>query len=316
MNKLIVFFLFFSGAVSVFAEDKPASTTSSTADTGNSLTFIPSIAFLEKELHFEQQQSGNFIGDGEFTSRLPMVDVSLTTVFKRVFFTLKYNLSVTEVSTATNESGFNTGSSNRYFWQPPGTEMTVEREDESATLGVNVVAGLNMFVGFMDGKTTMNIPPTCKDPSVYTPPPPVTQVYCPTYNFAWYRLRTFNTTNPGQPLSDYKQVYEEKGPYIGLSYAWSLFDTGVFSMSAAYAEMDGTFKDNLTIGSFGGFNTKGDVSGTSLGLTWTAALTDTSSYFIDLRRQAYSMKAEGSGGEKFKTDETMTGLTTGMQFYF
>ena len=124
-------------------------------------------------------------------------------------------------------------------------------------------------------------------------------------------------------------MYTEKGPYIGASYAWSIADAGVLSASFAYAYMDGDYEDNMmpdTTGVFNGsiepFRYSGDTTGTSIGLTWTAPLGESSSYFLDLRRQQYEMSASDDtglalyNGTKLDSKETMQGFTAGLQFYF
>lgn len=281
------------------------------------IVLIPSIAFLEKKLDFHQKNgSGANAVETEFSALMPMLDISLTAGYQKWYLTLKYDDTFTAVSTDTDEEPIITSSGNaRYFWQPPGTDMQVEREDKNITMGYNVSGGLNIFAGYMEGETTITPPPTCENPVIYTPFPPVTQIFCQSYNLAWLRLRDHNTNNPGMPLDDYVQTYTEKGPYVGFSYAWQPMGLGTLSFSAAYAQMDGTFKDNLT--GAGGFNAKGDVDGVSAGLTWSQPLSERTAYFIDVRRQQYDMDSKDKqSGFSFETSETMTGLTLGIQFYY
>lgn len=304
-SKFLLLLLLFAG--SAVAEDQ--------------IVLIPSIAFLEKKLDF-YQKNGAGAGAGEieteFSAWMPMLDVSLTAGYQKWYLTIKYDHTFTDVSTDTDEEPVITSSGNaRYFWQPPGTDMQVEREDKNITIGYNVSGGLNIFAGYMDGETTITPPPTCQNPIIYTPFPPVTQIYCQAYNFAWLRLRDHNTNNPGQPLDDYVQTYTEEGPYIGFSYAWQPMELGTLSFSAAYAQMDGTFSDNIGVGGAGSFNAEGDVDGVSVGLTWSQPLSERTAYFIDVRRQEYDMDSKDEqSGIAFETSETMTGVTLGIQLYY
>lgn len=282
----------------------------------DNLVFIPSIALQEKRLSFKQKESGIVNGHGEFTANIPMLDVSLTTAFHKWYLTLKYDHDLTETNVGTDETKTVSGSGSfQYFWQPPGTTMPVGREDKNITLGYNVVDGLSLFVGYMKGTTTISPPPTCQNPVVQPGPPgPLgTSIYCQSYNYSWLRLRTNDTFYPGVSFPDYVQTYSEEGPYLGFSYAHAISDIGTLSISVAYAEMSGNFKDNIGAA---GLDARGNVYGTSTGITWIQPFTESSAYFIDLRQQSYSMNSvdKNFGGE-FHTNEVMTSLTLGMQFY-
>jgi len=97
----------------------------------------------------------------------------------------------------------------------------------------------------------------------------------------------------------------------------------VLSASFAYAKMNGEYNDNLNLGSAlqPNLNFSGDTTGTSIGLTWTAPLGESTSYYIDLRQQSYKMDAKDPTGSNpnlayLSSNETMNSLTAGLQVYF
>ena len=121
-------------------------------------------------------------------------------------------------------------------------------------------------------------------------------------------------------LADYEQEYE-KGFFLGASYGLPVQQIGTLSFSWFYALMDGKYTDNYLEGTANpqAFNYEGRLKGYSLGLTWSAPLTDNSGYFVDIRRQRYDMDADDETpifDGSVKTEETMMTATLGMQMYF
>jgi len=294
---------------------------STNAYSDSNIAVIPSIALLEKNIDFKQSQSGPLSSlHGNFSADIPMLDLSLTAGLNKWFLTLKYDFALTDTTVKTSENSIRTGSgSDQYFWQPPGTLMQVGRDDKNITLGYSVTSNGNFFVGYMQGETNIEPPPTCENPVVQPggPGPLGTSIYCQSYNFSWLRLRQNNTISPTSPLAKYTQTYTEEGPFVGFSYAMNIHDAGALSFSAAYADMRGRFKDNIQVFGLQGFDASGDVSGTSVALTWTQPLGESSSYFIDLRQQSYKMTAlDNQTQQQFKTKEVMSSLALGLQLYF
>ncbi len=288
------------------AEDEPA----------GGWTFIPSIAYQHKQLDFDQLYSddtGKITNENgrksSFQVYLPTVNFSFTTAYKKLYVALKYEQSLADGSDEVDETrpASRSAVSDPYYLNVPGHETKVERSDASITFGANVWRGLNVFTGYMEGRTRLTPEPTC-----YTYPLP-----CSALNLA--------VDLENEKRGEYRQKYTEKGPYVGLSYGWQIGDAGTLSASFAYAEMKGTFTDNYVTTSYGDehFNFTGDSIGTSLGVTWSSPLGESSSYFFDLRQQKYSMKGRDHDTPstyldtvKVKTDETMLGLTMGLQYFF
>lgn len=297
IRKTLPFFLLLSISHQVLAVD---------------VTIVPSIAYQHKQLSFDQAVSGVINGDSvssaEFDVIIPTINLSLTTAVDKWYFSLKYEEALTEGTTEVDETE-RTITAVNLFTVDDG-EVSVERTDVSFTVGYNIWDRLNVFTGYMSGETTIRPDASC--PLTLNTNPPS----CPQINLA-----VFNKVFGGP---DFEQTYKEKGLYIGASYAWQVAEVGTISLSAAYADMKGELEDN-GIDGFGnddGLVFEGDSNGLSLGVTWTQPLGDNSSYFIDVRRQAYSMTGTDQSGDpdyvnaKVKTDEVMLGLTAGLQFYF
>ena len=284
---------------------------SALADDQNTFTLTPSYGFQYKQLEFKEHQGAGTPYDMAFRADLPMIDLGLNAAWRRVYLAVKYDKSLRDTPTSTSET--NTG--NGWLFMQPGQSMKVGREDKSITLGVNVWDHLNLFGGFMSGKTTLTIPPvsTAKvsSPACGTPGAAT--------NLAWMR-ELWAVSLGGYAIPTYEQEYTERGPFAGLRYGWQIRDAGMLSASAAFAHMQGNYHDNLDVPATPNFNYNGSSSGTSLGLTWTSPLNDNSSYFIDLRRQEYRMDGDNSyrtsANKHVQTDETMTGLTIGLNYYY
>lgn len=285
------------------------------------ITFVPSIGYQHKRMKFEQEYNlaaGG--GTADFDVDLPTINVSLTAGYKRMFLTAKFEKNVGDTTTEADEIQPATPT---YYLNIPGGLTSVDRKDMSLTLGYNIVSTLNLFVGYMKGETNLKPEIGC----VFVDP----EFTCdPGTNPAGLSNLAFLHNYYGTRASSYEQEYTEDGPFVGLSYAWQISDIGVLSFSSAYAKMDGEYKDNYAPvfePSFDPLNPldfkyTGDSTGTSFGLTWTAPLGESSNYFIDIRQQKYDMDADddtGSSafvGASVKTEETMKGLTAGVQFYF
>jgi len=291
------------------------------------ITWVPQIGVQIKTLEFEQKLKADTMsesGEGSLKVDMPTLSVSLTGVYQQFYLSLKY------------EDSFNDASSDSTV---PNTdsETKMERTDFSITLGYNVFDNMNVFIGYMDGETTLRPVPRCpaySPPNAGFPPSPV----CGDGGIGL----PSDDGNKAQDntvllLDDYEQAYKEDGLFAGMSYVWRFDDIGNLSISAAYAHLEATYSDNWLEGSpeFAGrpfaFDFEGDSDGLSLGLNWSAALTDHVGYYLDLRQQSYDMSAtqtfEGRPASptdpsgplqrrRVDTEETITAYTAGIQWYF
>lgn len=271
------------------------------------ITLVPQVAFQYKTLDFSQEFVGgsNAGVSGDFNATLPTINLALTALYQKAYVSLKYDTSFSDNYTEA-DNGFTKANSE------------VERNDFSITFGYNVWKGLSAFAGYMMGKTTVtpdaryiDNPGAQQNNSLC-----VTTVPCfPTV------VSNLAKDHELLNLADYEQEYEEKGFFLGASYGLPVQQIGTLSFSLAYALMDGKYTDNYLEGTANpqAFNYEGDSKGYSLGLTWSAPLTDNSGYFVDIRRQRYDMDADDKTpifDGSVKTEETMMTATLGMQMYF
>ena len=207
------------------------------------------------------------------------------------------------------------------FFDPapnPKVGTDVEREDLIVTLGFVPWddKGLALFAGYLQGETILT-PDEVVCPNA-TPSDFSTCAIDDQANVAY--LTGFYV--PGS--STYRQEYEEDGWFAGGSYSW-IIGSGALTAAAAYADMDGRYKDNFgnaapAPGATRLANLEGDSTGTSISLRWTQALTDTVSYYFDIRRQQYDLESKSRtvgawrDAQVAEVDqkETMTGLTLGL----
>lgn len=297
------------------------------------LTYVVSLAYQNKELSFDQRYSGPTIVDNEakFSTYLPMFNAGFTVAYGKFFGVFKYEQTLTDGSTSTRETDRSPEQESNLLTLPGGT-IDVNRKDISLTVGMNVWKSLSVFSGILSGETVLTPDPFCADFSynfdpddlIVNPDSGLAQINCSRANLAGLQYfledRGFYDNLPR-----YRQTYTELGTFAGAGYAFNIADLGSLSLSLAYADMDGEYEDNATdpenyFSNFVSFGYKGNTTGTSLALTWTSALGDYSAYFVDLRRQSYSMRGFDTTGRlsdvTLRTDEEMIGISGGIQFYF
>lgn len=279
------------------------------------VTIIPALAYQDKSLSFDQKYSGDATNQAKFSVHLPMIYAGVTVAFERFFVSLKMEQNLSETSATTDETDRSIVLESNLI-ALDGSNVEVDRQDITFTVGYNIWKSVNIFVGYLDGETTLTPDPFCANPFGTT--------QCSRTNRAFQQ---FFLGDGGfvdnQPT--YRQTYTEDGFYFGAAYGHPVSDVGTLTFSLAYASMDGEYKDNANdpdsdLANFIPFSYQGDTTGTSFGITWTSGLGETSAYFIDIRRQDYSMDGEDTTGNlstvSLETDETMTGITAGLQLYF
>lgn len=292
------------------------------------MTIVASVSYQDKELSFDQKYSGPTINDNQakFSAHLPMVNFGFTAVSGKLFAVFKYETNLADTSTTTSETDRSVNLEANLLTLSGGT-IDVSREDTSITIGYNIAEGINIFTGLLYGKTELTPDPFCADFFYPLDNNDIAAgaVFCERLNRAAQQFYLADQ-NFYDSVPRYTQTYEESGPFIGASYTTPVAELGSLSFSFAYASMDGSYEDNAFdpdnawSGNLQAFGYEGDSTGTSIAMTWTSALGESSAYFVDVRRQAYSMKGNDVTGRLpdvvLKTDEEMIGFTGGIQFYF
>ena len=298
--------------------------TLSTLGTGfvqaSNLTIVPQVAIQQKNLKFSQdiiQPNGDKLENRGFNTSIPTASLALTTVYDRLFVSIKYETDYHDTYEFA-EVAFTNGLSK------------IDRSDLNLTVGFSIMKGLNAFFGYIDGKTVVRPEPTYLDGVLSdTGDFPDDNKIClnPPDSLGGDGIcRPIVRSNLAKDhqlfgLNPYKQTYSENGWFLGASYGLPISDKGTLSGSLAYAWMDGQYEDNYLVGLVeqNEFNYKGRSNGYSAAITWTAPINNYSGYFLDVRRQNYDMNATDQTGlynDKVETNETMTTLTAGVQFYF
>jgi hypothetical protein len=241
------------------------------------LTLAPTVAVKMKNLsfdldHIKGTSSLLASASGDFEVHMPVLSLGLTAAYDRFYIAIKRDDSFDDALT-TSTVPFTGGKS------------TVQREDMNLTFGMNVAGGVNIFVGYMDGETTLT------------------------------NITGFASTQSPR----YTQEYQEDGFFAGASYNLPVEEVGTLTFSTAYAFMDGVYEDNFaTQGRVLEYD--GDSEGMSLGVTWSAPLTERIGYFIDLRYQSYYFEGDAANGNfvgsEVEAEEEMLTYSAGLQWYF
>lgn len=300
-------------------------------------TFVATLAYQNKEINFDQRYSGDATNRAEFNVHLPMVVAGLTVAKGRLYASLKAEKNLSPTSTTTRETDRSRVFEPNLLTHPGGTIDTA-REDYSFSIGYRVYKRLNVFVGYISGETRLTPDPFCANPLAAPPAgepadhPDEQECSRSNRSFLQFYLGDLPQQLENPPdyyvegQAEYQQTYNEQGIFAGASYGFAFEDLGTLALSFAYASLDGEYSDNANDpnngfeGTFTAFNYKGSTTGTSIALTWTGPLGPRTAYYLDVRRQAYSLDAKDRTGRLsgvfLDTDETMLGLTAGIQVYF
>ena len=258
---------------------------------GSELGFLGSVGLQYKQLKMDQtfdnvpQLTNN---TGHLTASLPVINLQAITFYKSFYAIAKVETPLAKDST---------NSSIPFTTENTSAKTDVKRRDYSITLGYKISKILSVFGGYMYGKTTLtpNACAGCTNPA---------------------------TTMKNDGFGEYHQNYQEDGIFLGVTSGWHV-GNGQISASLAYAKMRGKYTDNFkdTQGT-PAFDFEGNSNGFSAALSWTAPITEKLFYFTDARLQKYSMDASDKTGAAYfsgstaKTDETILGLSAGVQMLF
>jgi hypothetical protein len=246
--------------------------------------FLPACALAQQDLSFSTSVDLNYkkltlstisvnqstgVGtENVFKPTLWMLNVSPSMAWKGVFLTVGLERSLGESSTS--------GSASNGTWN----DRRYSREENSATLGYNVWAGLSLFAGYLHNKTTTNI------------------------------IQGDNTGSPFQFLTS-KVV--EKGPYYGVAYAQRLGDG---TIAASFARLNGkgeSYTDNSINTDTSG---SGTVKGNSYGLSWSAPLSGSLYYRLGYKGTRYDFAFTDNLGFPRRTKQNYDAVYLGVANYF
>ncbi|ALG68130.2 hypothetical protein [Beggiatoa leptomitoformis] len=146
-----------------------------------------------------------------------------------------------------------------------------DRNDVALSLGYAINDSISTFIGYKYGKSTI-------------------------------------TARPNSPFAGEEISLTGYGAFIGAGGGWSVRNWGFISFSAAYAQLDSTYRD-LTVDVV-----DGNARGTSLSIKWKAPLTENFFYDFSLIRHDYRYK----DFEKIDSDisEQILSLRAGLSYRF
>lgn len=243
--------------------------------------------YLQMEQRFYGlEQPFDMEDSGELAAPLPVINVQATLFYRAFYATAKAETSL---------SGSSSESSVPFTSSGYDVDTDVSRDDYSLAFGYRLSDHLSIFSGYMAGETELSPTP------------------CQNCNNAASIMH-----NDG--FGNYRQNYEERGFFAGSSLGYSL-EYGRLSSAIALAVMDGQYTDNYRDANGpNSFRYEGDSTGLSLSVSWISPLTDKLFYFLDARVQRYQMDARDESGADYydgsrvTTEETITGITAGLQW--
>lgn len=249
------------------------------------IDWVASLAVGIKVLEFEEER------DGTITDRITGEGIGGTFSNRQTFDEPLYYLDL-GIGTAINryyvaanvEIPFQEVSTSKKFRSANNRfddRYDIDRLDWSITAGVNVVEGLAVFAGYKYGETDQE------------------------------------NTDPGTAApAQFKQEYEEKGPFIGVSYGLPVADAGLLTFSIAYADLNAEYSERGRFGEpnppdstsqplLGPEEYDGDAEGFSYGARWTGNLGESMQYSFAAKYQKYEL--DGKGGRVNLTNPNVTG---------
>lgn len=131
--------------------------------------------------------------------------------------------------------------------------------------------------------------------------------------------------NPTAPAIKYLTVkINEKGPFVGISYSYYLQDSGSFSFSVAYAQLDGEvsvvssakeiFSGAVTVSNE---ESKGDANGLSYSVTWSDQFSEEMLYNMGLKTTFYEYRSSlPASGNSLDFDDKYTIFSIGFSKFF
>ncbi|RWX48936.1 hypothetical protein VT99_10424 [Candidatus Electrothrix marina] len=249
------------------------------------VSFIPRAGVGYSNYNLTWLAEGSNLLDGygcQTPGKCTIADLQGDLLLGTVGATLAYNRFYLDVffqqsTEASDESSYKTyDSSNTVdFTRDQVVDWDFDVADYAVTAGVNIWSGLSVFGGWKGHEISM----TGKEPTV-------------TWNYD----------------------FTSSGWFLGLSYGWTILESNMLSVKAAYAWLDGEMdggkqrEDNTSylIDTDGGTS-----SGANVGVTWKGFLTDSLNYDISADWYSYSFEDfevsdSFNGGAFTSTDADLT----------
>jgi hypothetical protein len=180
------------------------------------------------------------------------------------------------------------------------TTNSYSRKESTLTLGYRTPWSVNVFAGYVHGRS---------DQTSIT-----------------YDANECTVLPCASPVSPAKYSFDERGPYLGVSYSHQFGDKGSLAATGAYGMMDGVMDllSNNTIVD-GRVSLYSKSPGYSFGLNWTGPLTGNMVYRAGFKMTNYIFKFDSAsdGGpvfsvpkDRYRLEEVIYTFTIGVANYF
>jgi hypothetical protein len=226
-----------------------------------------------------------------FKPEFVTLEWSVIAAYKSSYVKFSFDQSIKDFATIDNapNSGGNIDNQTILF----------SRKDISLTFGYSVLDNMSIFVGYTRGETSGT-------------------------GIAGYRFEGGIAFPDDAIISNLSISIKESGPFVGASYSYYLQDSGSFSFSLAYAQLDGEVSILTTATSvangavtFDSQVAKGDADGISYSVTWTDQFSEDTLYNISLKTTNYKFDApEIPGEDSFDFDDTYNIFSIGFSKFF
>jgi hypothetical protein len=223
----------------------------------------------------------------EFTT----IDWSIIAAYKSSYVKFNFDQSIKDSVQIDNSTGDGGSVDNQ--------ALLFSREDIGLTFGYSVLDNLSLFVGYTRGETSGT-------------------------GISGYRFESVSGGLDEGLLVHLQVRIKEQGPFVGASYNYYLQDSGSFSFSVAYAQLDGevSVKESITrinngVVIYNNQIAKGDADGLSYSITWIDQFSEDMLYNISLKVTDYTFDApEIPGEDSFDFDDTYNIFSIGFSKFF
>ena len=231
------------------------------------------------------------VGNKPFKPEFTTLEWSVIAAYKSSYVKFSFDQSIKDhvlIDKSPNDGG---GLSNEPFF--------FSREDIGITVGYSVLDNVSLFVGYTRGETSV-------------------------VSTGGFRSQEDIGFGADDYLVNIQAKVLEQGPFIGASYSYYLRDSGSFSFSAAYAQLDGefAFKNSFTSLTDGSvvieeLLLKGDASGFSFSIVWTDQFSEDMLYNIGLKTTRYEFDAPlAPNGDDFDFNDNYEIFSIGFSKFF
>jgi hypothetical protein len=248
--------------------------------TSDEISIVAGVSYNLKNEDFK-------IGNKPFTPEFTTLEWSLIAAYKSAYLRFNFDQSIkdhSQIDNTLNGSG-----------DPDNSIIMLGREEVGLSFGYSVYENVVLLAGFTQGETSG-------------------------LTFGGYNVDQPGVFPTNARFNNTSLSIMEKGPFVGISYSYNLKDSGSFSFSAAYAQLDGevSFSDTVTalatgIKTFSSQLIEGDANGLSYSIIWTDQFSESMLYNIGWKTTRYKFDAPDT---EFDFNDVYNTMTIGFTRFF